>query len=76
MTVDGHALRRLSPRERELLALMAEGLTNAAIARRLHLSRKTVESHVRSIFRKLAARESPDHDPRVLSVLTYLAEHR
>jgi DNA-binding NarL/FixJ family response regulator len=69
-------LERLSSREREVLAIMAEGRTNAAIARQLFLSEKTVEANVRSILQKLDVRESPADNRRVLAVLRYLsADH-
>ena len=66
------ALDELTPREREVLALMAEGLTNAAIAKKLWLTERTVETHVRSILSKLGLPLSGDDHRRVLAVLTYL----
>jgi DNA-binding NarL/FixJ family response regulator len=65
------ALARLTPREREVLELMAEGRTNVGIARRLWLTDRTVETHVSSIIRKLGLTESEEHR-RVLAVLTWL----
>lgn len=65
-------LSTLTPREREVLALMAQGLSNAAIARKLHLTPKTVETHVRSIFQRLELGPELDHNRRVLAVLAYL----
>lgn len=67
-----HALTDLTARERELLALMAEGLTNAAIGERLWLSPKTVETHVRSIFAKLELPPDREQHRRVAAVLLYL----
>jgi DNA-binding NarL/FixJ family response regulator len=66
------ALDELSPREREVLELMAEGRTNAGIARRLWLTEKTVETHVRAILMKLGLPVNDDDHRRVLAVLTYL----
>ena len=65
-------LGELTPREREVLALMAEGRTNAAIAKRLWLTERTVETHVRSILGKLGLPVGGDDHRRVLAVLTYL----
>lgn len=66
------ALSDLTPREREVLGLMAEGRTNAGIARQLWLTEKTVEAHVRSILGKLSLAQSPVDHRRVLAVLAYL----
>ena len=65
-------LAMLSPREREVLALMAEGRSNAGIARRLWVTEGTVEKHVRSILTKLTLPETDDDHRRVLAVLTFL----
>ena len=62
----------LTPREREILGLMAEGRSNQGIADRLTLELKTVEGHVRQIFSKLALEPGPDDHRRVLAVLRYL----
>jgi DNA-binding NarL/FixJ family response regulator len=65
-------LAALSAREREVLALMAEGRSNAGIARRLWVTEGTVEKHVRSILMKLTLPETTDDHRRVLAVLTFL----
>jgi serine/threonine-protein kinase len=65
-------LDELTEREREVLALIAEGRSNKGICARLFLSPKTVEAHVRQIFRKLGVEESPDDHRRVLAVLAFL----
>ena len=62
----------LTEREREVLALVAEGRSNGAIGEQLFLSRKTVDSYVSQIFAKLGLYESPKENRRVLAVLTYL----
>lgn len=65
-------LRELTPREREVLALMAEGRSNANIARTLVVSDGAVEKHVRNIFTKLTLPPDDEQHRRVLAVLTYL----
>ena len=65
-------LSELTPREREVLALMAEGLSNRGICGRLFLSPKTVEAHVKNIFMKLGLMPAPDDHRRVLAVLAFL----
>ncbi len=62
----------LSPREREVLALMAEGRSNAAIAQRLVITERAVAKHTASIFTKLNLQPSDDDNRRVLAVLAYL----
>jgi DNA-binding NarL/FixJ family response regulator len=69
--VDG-PLERLTPREREVLGLMAEGRSNAAIAEQLVLTTGAVEKHVANIFMKLRLPPSETDNRRVLAVLTYL----
>ena len=66
-------LETLTERERGVLALMAEGLTNSGIAKRLYLSERTVEAHVRHLFTKLDLPESEDGHRRVLAVLAHLS---
>jgi DNA-binding NarL/FixJ family response regulator len=68
----GSPLARLSERERRVLELMAEGLTNTGIAQRLVLSERTVEAHVRHVLLKLDITESEAGNRRVLAVLTHL----
>ena len=65
-------LAALTPREREVLSLMAEGRTNAGIAQRLWLTEKTVETHVSAILRKLGLAAGVEDHRRVLAVLTFL----
>jgi DNA-binding NarL/FixJ family response regulator len=65
-------LDQLTPREREVLALIAEGYSNTGVAERLVVTVSAVERHVTSIFDKLALRQAPDQHRRVLAVLAYL----
>jgi DNA-binding NarL/FixJ family response regulator len=65
-------LERLTPREREVLALMAEGRSNAGIARRLWVTEGTVENHVHNLMAKLRLPETDDNHRRVLAVITFL----
>jgi DNA-binding CsgD family transcriptional regulator len=62
----------LTPREREVLALMAEGRTNVGIARRLWLTERTVETHIGSIMAKLGLVTTDEDHRRVQAVLVYL----
>lgn len=65
-------LTTLTPREQEVLALMAEGQSNAAIAERMFIGEGTVEKHISNIFSKLGLDDSASQHRRVLAVLTYL----
>jgi DNA-binding NarL/FixJ family response regulator len=69
-------LATLTPREREVLTMMAEGRSNRAIARTLVINDKTLESHVSSIFTKLGLIPEPDDHRRVLAVLAWLDQQR
>lgn len=69
-------LDELTQREREVLAVMAEGRSNQAICQRLYLSPKTVEAYVRSVFTKLGLHQGADDNRRVLAVLAYLNSSR
>ncbi len=72
LPVEDGPVGRLSARERGVLELMAQGLTNAGIANRLVVSERTVEAHIRHILTKLDIPESDDAHRRVLAVLAYL----
>jgi DNA-binding NarL/FixJ family response regulator len=69
---DDDPLAQLTEREREVLALMAEGLTDRGISERLYVTPKTTETHIRHIFAKLGIPAAPAHNRRVHAVLTYL----
>ncbi len=69
-------LDRLTPREREVLQLMAEGLSNAGIAERLVVSLGAVEKHISNVFTKLDLEQVEHAHRRVLAVLTYLGDRR
>jgi DNA-binding NarL/FixJ family response regulator len=66
-------LHELTVREEEILSLIARGHSNSAICAELHLSAKTVETHVRSVYQKLRLTQCPDSHRRVMAVLVYLA---
>ena len=69
---DDGPLARLTPRERDVLAAMAEGKSNRAVADQLFLSEAAIEKHVTAIMHKLGIRHTPDGNRRVLTVLAYL----
>jgi DNA-binding NarL/FixJ family response regulator len=69
---DDDPLDELTEREREVLALMAEGLTDRGISERLYVTPKTIETHIRHIFGKLGIPATPAHNRRVHAVLAYL----
>ena len=71
---EGSPLRELTDREREILALIAQGLSNAAIADALVVTKRAVERHVNAIFGKLGLRDSEDVSRRVKAALVYLAD--
>ncbi|MFI9742890.1 response regulator [Streptomyces sp. NPDC052494] len=68
----GDPLARLTPREREVLEVLAQGYTNAAIARQLHLSLSAVEKYLNAVFDKLELRRADGYSRRILAVLRYL----
>ena len=74
-TRERSAIEELTEREREILALMAEGRSNQAMCERLYLSPRTVEAHVAHIFTKLGLAPTADDHRRVLAVLMYLRDH-
>jgi DNA-binding NarL/FixJ family response regulator len=69
---EGDPPRPLTEREREVLGLVAEGMSNQVIAARLFVTDRTVEAHISANFHKLDLGESPDQHRRVLAVLTFL----
>ncbi|MFF4831346.1 response regulator [Streptomyces sp. NPDC001315] len=75
-TADDRPLGRLTPREREVLELMAQGRTNAAIATKLVVTERAIAKHTANIFAKLGLEVSDDDNRRVLAVLAYLDQDR
>jgi DNA-binding NarL/FixJ family response regulator len=73
LVVRSDPLAPLTERERQVLELMAEGLTNGGIAKRLYVSERTVEAHVRHVLTKMALPETEDGHRRVLAVLAHLS---
>lgn len=75
-SADDHPLGRLTPREREVLELMAQGRSNAAIAAQLVVTERAIAKHTSNIFAKLGLEVSDDDNRRVLAVLAYLDRDR
>jgi DNA-binding NarL/FixJ family response regulator len=69
-------LESLTGRERDVLALMAQGLSDRGIAERLHVSAATVDSHVRAVYRKADIPDDPNGNKRVSAVLAFLRHRR
>jgi len=76
MRAETSLLNQLTPREVEVLALVAEGRSNASIADALYLTKRAVEKHINAIFTKLDLADNGDADRRVSAALRFLAEHR
>lgn len=74
--IDANPLEQLTAREREVLVLMAAGLSNGGIARRLWLTERTVESHVRRVLCKLTPGAGEETHRRVRAVVTYVRAAR
>jgi DNA-binding NarL/FixJ family response regulator len=72
MNQSPHDLNELTPREHEILTLVAQGLTDRGIGRRLCLTRKTVETHIRHVLTKLDLPSDGEHNRRVLAAVVYL----
>ena len=68
----GSAVARLNPRHQEVLELLAQGYSNAAIAQRLRLSRKSVETYINAIYQELHLSHEPDIHARVKATILYL----
>jgi DNA-binding NarL/FixJ family response regulator len=73
---DDQPLARITPREREVLELMAQGRSNAAIAAKLVVTERAIAKHTANIFTKLGLEVSDDDNRRVLAVLAYLDQDR
>jgi DNA-binding NarL/FixJ family response regulator len=66
---------RLTPRQREVVALMSEGLNNAGVARRLGVTEKSVKNYINALYQELGLERSGEYQPRVIAVLSYMREH-
>jgi DNA-binding NarL/FixJ family response regulator len=66
---------RLTPRQREVVALMSQGLNNAGVARRLGITEKSVKNYINALYQELGLERSGEYQPRVIAVLSYRREH-
>lgn len=66
---------KLTPRQREVVALMSQGLNNASVARRLGVTEKSVKNYINALYQELGLERSGEYQPRVIAVLSYMCVH-